>query len=495
VKGEIEMRRSRLMLVTGLMALVMTSTWLGCASAKSYDNRDSGEEAKSLQDHDITIAVENAMEGRYDVPSYRIDVRTQDGIVTLTGSVYNLLERGKATTIAESIKGVRSVVNEISVEPIVRSDEEIHSDVVDALFADPATDSFDVNTTVVDGIVTLSGTVDSTAKKLLCEDVVKGVRGVKEVKDNLNVLYEEGRSDSEIEETIEDLLRNDARIDAHKIDVNVHDGNVRLSGSIGSALERSQARSDAWAGGAYSVDTSHLKVDYASGHEMRQESKHSFRADQEIEAAIQNALVQDPRVYSFDVLSDSDMGRVTLTGVVDNVKARQAAEEDARNTLGVWSVRNHIRVRPRTKVSDDELIKRVSRALHRDPYLDREDITVSAYQGKVYLYGKVGEDFERSRAEDDAIRINGVIQVVDYLQVRDAKRVKSDWAIKRDIEDRLLWDAALAGDSITVQVDHSEATLTGTVDSRYDYFEAEKDAYAGGAKFVDNDLHLGFEPQ
>jgi osmotically-inducible protein OsmY len=225
---------------------------------------------------------------------------------------------------------------------------------------------------------------------------------------------------------------------------------------------------------------------------MRQESRNVFRTDTEIENAIGKALEQDPRVYSFEVMPKSDLGRVTLTGVVDNAKARRAAEEDAGNTLGVWSVQNHIRVRPRTKLSDDELIKRVSRALHRDPYLDRENITVTSYHGKVYLYGMVDDDFDRTRAEEDAIRVNGVIQVEDYLTVRGAKRVKSDWEIKRDIQDRLLWDASLYGDSINVQVHHKEATLTGTVDSRYEYRQAEKDAYAGGAKLVFNDLHLVF---
>ena len=45
---------------------------------------------------------------------------------------------------------------------------------------------------------------------------------------------------------------------------------------------------------------------------------------------------------------------------------------------------------------------RVEDALARDPYVERYEITVSALNGKVYLYGTVDSQFEKSQAEDVA---------------------------------------------------------------------------------------------
>jgi osmotically-inducible protein OsmY len=47
----------------------------------------------------------------------------------------------------------------------VRTDEEIHQDVLDELDWDPEVDAKDVGVTVHDGVVTLTGTVDSFLKK------------------------------------------------------------------------------------------------------------------------------------------------------------------------------------------------------------------------------------------------------------------------------------------------------------------------------------------
>lgn len=73
-------------------------------------------EARKIEDEDITLAVERKLFSNPSVPSHYIDVNTDEGIVTLLGPVDNTLARGRATEIAETIKGVRSVVNTITVE-------------------------------------------------------------------------------------------------------------------------------------------------------------------------------------------------------------------------------------------------------------------------------------------------------------------------------------------------------------------------------------------
>ncbi|MDQ3731482.1 MAG: BON domain-containing protein [Pseudomonadota bacterium] len=64
--------------------------------------------------------------------------------------------------MASTVKGVRSVVNRIKVQPDKpRSDEEIRRDVTQELAADPAVDSYELAAEVDDGVVALPDTVKS----------------------------------------------------------------------------------------------------------------------------------------------------------------------------------------------------------------------------------------------------------------------------------------------------------------------------------------------
>jgi osmotically-inducible protein OsmY len=82
-------------------------------------------------------------------------------------------------------------------------------------------------------------------------------------------------------------------------------------------------------------------------------------------------------------------GIVSLTGTVDSAKARHAAEVDARDTVGVWSVRDGVVVQPGETTSDVDLERGVRRMLADDLLIpDAKSIQVSTAKGKVTLTGK-----------------------------------------------------------------------------------------------------------
>jgi len=126
-----------------------------------------------LTDRSISDAVEDELLMDTAVPSQLINVVTANGIVTLSGSVDNILAKERAARIASIVKGVRSVVNKIIVDPsILRTDGQILDDVQEALLTDPATDSYEIQVAVdsndvkVNGDkVILSGIVGSAAEK------------------------------------------------------------------------------------------------------------------------------------------------------------------------------------------------------------------------------------------------------------------------------------------------------------------------------------------
>ncbi len=203
---------------------------------------------QDLEDQDITVAVEYNLVNDPSVPSHLIDVQTQNGIVILSGSVDNILAKDRAIRNAEIIKGVRSVIDKISVQPVYREDQEIQQDLDRAFLLNPATENYEIDMQVMDGTAYLRGTVDSWAEKRLAERVAKGVKGIKNIENEIEVEYKISRPDTEIKADIERQLEIDPYVDDAFIDVRVTEGAVKLSGTVGSASEKRRATYKSWGG-------------------------------------------------------------------------------------------------------------------------------------------------------------------------------------------------------------------------------------------------------
>ncbi|MBN2317400.1 MAG: BON domain-containing protein [Sedimentisphaerales bacterium] len=446
---------------------------------------------KEIKDQDIITAIEIELWDDPAVASNPIDVEANDGIVILSGTSNNILAKERAEKIAEATVGVRSVVNRIVVQPATpRSNSELRGAVRGALLADPATESYEVQIKVNNGVVTLMGTVDSWQEKQLCETVVKGVKGVQDVKNKINVDIKIHRSDNEIKQEVEERLMNDVRVDDALIHVDVKDEEVILSGIVGSAQEKAQARIDAWVGGVDNVKTDDLEVQWWARDKMRRTELYESRTDEEIKEAIKDAFVYDPRVYSFNVDVNVTKGTVALSGVVDNLEAKMAAERDANNTVGVRYVRNNIKVRPKIVPPDQELENRVSSAFLENPYIDRFDLIVSASNGVIYLSGQVNTSWEKTLAENVAEGVRGTVAVVNNVKYEHEWVWKPDWQLRKDVKDQLWWSPFVDSDDINVSVNNGIVTLSGKTDTYTERQTAEDNAYQGGAKEVVNNLRV-----
>ena len=444
-----------------------------------------------------------------------VEVRTADGVVTLSGTVDNILAKDRARAIAETVRGVRAVVNEILVvPPVLRTDGAIREDVDRALLSDPATESFEIAAAVKDNVVTLSGSVDSRQERSLADKVAKGVKGVVDVKNDILIDYREKRPDSEIEADIREGLRWDTLVDDGLISVNVRDGVVYLSGIVGSASERGEAIIHAWVMGVKDVHASDLRVErWARDKDLRND-KYVVKFDNEIRDALKDAFLFDPRVMSFNITPEVSDGVVTLRGTVDNLQAKRAARRDARNTVGVVRVINRIKVRPAAPLAGQDVAKAVRAALARDAYVEPYEITVTVRNGVANLYGTVDSYFEKLQAEDVASRVAGVVLVnndikvednhtpyiynpyvdkwdlnhFDWYDYRPGYTTRSDSEIETKIKDELSWSPFVDSKDVKVSVKDGVAKLTGTVDSWPEYTAAAENAYEGGAEWVDNDL-------
>lgn len=65
----------------------------------------------------MILAIEDRLAGDEFVQENLIDVVSEKGIVTLLGEVDNILAKERAAALAGTIKGVRSVMNQLLVNP------------------------------------------------------------------------------------------------------------------------------------------------------------------------------------------------------------------------------------------------------------------------------------------------------------------------------------------------------------------------------------------
>ncbi len=110
--------------------------------------------ADKLADVDISYWVRDSLRIDPRVDVSEIGVSSEQGIVTLSGSVDNLAAQQYADLEAKKISGVLGVINEIVVLPVWRPDADIRHAVKRRILASTAITSEDIRVTVNDGRVT-----------------------------------------------------------------------------------------------------------------------------------------------------------------------------------------------------------------------------------------------------------------------------------------------------------------------------------------------------
>ncbi|MEN8169568.1 MAG: BON domain-containing protein [Pseudomonadota bacterium] len=105
-----------------LLLMTVLAIWLGgCASAVSSGygqggrNSDGRSYADSRADNLISAAVTSALVSDREVPAMKIDVRTLNGVVTLSGSVPSATLSRRAERTAAAVAEVKRVDNRLRI--------------------------------------------------------------------------------------------------------------------------------------------------------------------------------------------------------------------------------------------------------------------------------------------------------------------------------------------------------------------------------------------
>lgn len=189
-----------------------------------------------------------------------ISVKSNDGAVTLTGSVNEDYHKELAAETVANLPGVKSVDNQLELKGVSfpeNSDAWVKAKVMTTLLFHRNVSTIKTEVNVQEGIVTLRGEATSLAQKDLTTEYVKDVEGVKDVKNEMTAPASEKSVVKKMSDKIDDVGEkiDDASVTAlvkmtllyHrstsglKTKVVTNNGIVTLSGKAKSTAERDLA--------------------------------------------------------------------------------------------------------------------------------------------------------------------------------------------------------------------------------------------------------------
>jgi len=177
-----------------------------------------------------------------------IAVSSDDGRVTLRGTVGSFREKREAQNAAKRVYGVISLKNDMQVKLLNaqrRDDAELRGDILQALDLDSLVPST-VDAKVDDGFVTLTGTANWQYERGEAEMVASNIVGTLDVADEIKLQHPTPDA-KDVQKSIKKALKRNASLDAKGLDVTSEDGTVTISGTVSSWAEHDEAMDAAWA--------------------------------------------------------------------------------------------------------------------------------------------------------------------------------------------------------------------------------------------------------
>jgi osmotically-inducible protein OsmY len=212
---------------------------------------------------------------------------------------------------------------------VIRTDEEIQRDVLAELKWDAQVQPNEIGVSVKDGVVILSGWVDSFLKKWAAEEAAHRVPGVKAVANDIEVRLPSERTDADVAAAVIRALEWDAGIPSDKIEVTVSKGWVTLKGEVEWQYQKEDAeRVVRRLSGVKGVSNLIVVKPRTTASELKKK--------------IEEALVRNAQIDASRITVEVQGSKAILKGTVRSWAEKEEAERVAWLAPGITSVENRI---------------------------------------------------------------------------------------------------------------------------------------------------------
>lgn len=215
--------------------------------------------------------------------------------------------------------------------------------------------------------------------------------------------------------------------------------------------------------------------------------------EEKIKQKVIDQLTWDDSVNANDIQVEVQDSTVQLRGTVPNYTAKLAAERDALNVPGVLNLESFLKVEfpPRiTLPGDPEISRNIKNMLTLNNRINAINIDVSTTDGVVTLSGTADSYWEKYEAENLANTAQGVVEVVNKIEVKPVKSV-IDQEIEDDIRRAYERSGLIDESKIDVTVKNGIAHLIGVVENSLIKKEAHKTAlYTTGVVDVIDEITI-----
>jgi osmotically-inducible protein OsmY len=216
----------------------------------------------------------------------------------------------------------------------MKTNEEVRNDVMDEIKWDPQLKDVytQIRVSAKDGVITLSGLVDTYGRKMAAERAAQRIHGVKIVACDIEVDPDRKKTDAEIAEAVENALHWNSAVNNDRIKIIIDDGWIYLDGTVDWDYQRIFAqRSVENLLGVKGV-TNNISINLKTID------------SQEIKSKIGEAFQRSATIDSSSIKIESVGSKVILHGKVRSWAEKKEAEQVAWASPGVMSVDNQIEI-------------------------------------------------------------------------------------------------------------------------------------------------------
>jgi osmotically-inducible protein OsmY len=215
----------------------------------------------------------------------------------------------------------------------MKTNEELQKDVQDSIKWQPLLKAAEIGVTAKNGVVTLTGNVNSFTKKIEAEKAAKSVVGVRAVVEDINVKFTNSheKNDEDLATEILSSMKWDWSVPNDKVQVKVENGWVTIDGSVEWNYQKESARSCAANLIGVKGVTNNVSVKTNSNDAIEQ-------------ADIEKALSRSWMVDDHNIQVKVNGNKVVLRGAVESIFEKDEAARLAWNAPGVNEVDNELAV-------------------------------------------------------------------------------------------------------------------------------------------------------